>query len=183
MVCSSAGVGACNCKPIERLRVNLRSGDGRSTMRRIVKSQRTSRTALLGIAACTASWFPVGLGRKESSGAFLKLFDSLSTNAPPCKMRTTELSLKDNHGWRMLCMQWVLPFDLSLYERCIEENKTSARTPPAIMWSSTQGYSFFFLRDTASRSTPKSRFMMPTQPLFGFDPARRLSNERTVNCF
>jgi hypothetical protein len=40
MVCSSAFAGACHCKPIERLRVDLWSGDGRSTMRQIVTCLR-----------------------------------------------------------------------------------------------------------------------------------------------
>jgi hypothetical protein len=66
--------------------------------------------------------FIAGWVELESSGALFRSQDvRLLVKVPLCKMRTTDLSLEDSsHGWRMLNMQWVLPFDLSLFKRCIE---------------------------------------------------------------
>jgi hypothetical protein len=72
---------------------------------------------------------------------FLRLFDSWSK--PLLQSANHRIKL-EGQPWMAHTMQWVLPFDLSLFKRCIEQNKNSVRTPPAIMWSSTQVCSFFF---------------------------------------
>jgi hypothetical protein len=49
--------------------------------------------------------------------SFLRLFDSLSK--PPIQNANHRIKL-EGQPWMAHAMQWVLPFDLSLFKRCIE---------------------------------------------------------------
>jgi hypothetical protein len=49
---------------------------------------------------------------------FLRIFDSLSK--PPQMQNANHRIKLEGEPWIAHAMQWVLPFDLSLFKRCIE---------------------------------------------------------------